>query len=82
MGLPDKRLYPVGATGIFPAVGSKHANVVGQIHLKSLRVGEERGRNVTMSVECFIEVWSAAGFVRLLEGVFVVQTVLSVPGKT
>lgn len=35
-----------------------------------------------MSVECFIEVWSAAGCVRLLEGVFVVQTVLSVPGKT
>lgn len=34
-----------------------------------------------MSLGCFIEVWSAAVFVSLLESIVVVQTVLSAPWK-
>lgn len=81
MGLPDKS-FARSEILVFPVLLiPKRSNVVGEIHLKTIRVGQERGRNVVMSAECFIEVWSAAVFVRLLEGVFVAQTVLSVPGK-
>ena len=48
---------------------------------KPFRVGQERGRDARMSVACSVEVWSAAGFVGLLEGVSAAQAVRSVPGK-
>lgn len=79
MGLPDKG-FAQSEMLVFPLLLSPNIQML-WARSTSIRVGQERGRNVRMSVECFIEVWSTAVFVRRLEGVFVAQTVLSVPGK-